>query len=220
MMHEGDTKGDKNRMICLFIYKITIILVLQVLSPVMSMSIATSQQRYLPQLNSPIIIGYASNPTSGKAERAIRDDGIHVIIWSFIHMHISNNEEEGDGNTAVPTIQTSLDLEEIKKIRNNYEHVVHLAAFGGWNGPHPPGQLTGKQWFNIFHQFNIDNGYLFDGIDWDYEGHDDLDADTAKFTLETLDVMVDFSLEAKIHDMIGECMYWMLLCSLEFYVCI
>ena len=191
-------------MICLFIYKITIILVLQVLSPVMSMSIATSQQRYLPQLNSPIIIGYASNPTSGKAERAIRDDGIHVIIWSFIHMHISNNEEEGDGNTAVPTIQTSLDLEEIKKIRNNYEHVVHLAAFGGWNGPHPPGQLTGKQWFNIFHQFNIDNGYLFDGIDWDYEGHDDLDADTATFTLETFDVMVDFSLEAKIHDMIGE----------------
>jgi len=46
-------------------------------------------------------------------------------------------------------------------------------------------------------EFNKSNGFLFDGIDWDYEGHDDLRSPTAKFTLETLNIMADFSVEAK-----------------------
>jgi len=81
----------------------------------------------------------------------------------------------------------------------NSDNFRHLAAFGGWNGPHPPASYRGKDWFNVFHQFNKENGYVFDGIDWDYEGHDNLTSATAKFTLHTLDVMVDFSIEAKKH---------------------
>ena len=57
--------------------------------------------------------------------------------------------------------------------------------------------MTGKRWFEVFDDFNLSHGDPFDGIDWDYEGHDDRSSPTSRFTLETLDVMVDFSVEAK-----------------------
>ena len=57
--------------------------------------------------------------------------------------------------------------------------------------------MTGRLWFDVFDEFNLANGDVFDGIDWDYEGHDDLSSPTSRFTLETLDAMVEFSIEAK-----------------------
>ena len=57
--------------------------------------------------------------------------------------------------------------------------------------------MSGKEWCHVFLNFNQENGYLFDGVDWDYEGHDDVTSPTAQFTLETLDIIVDFSIEAK-----------------------
>jgi hypothetical protein len=155
--------------------------------------------------SSPIIIGYASNPNSGKVERAIQD-GASVIIWSFVHFEIVDTTSSLGGR-----IRTSLDLDAIRKIRNSRnKEVIHLAAFGGWNGPHPPSGLTGSQWVDVFDEFNTieagattndDNderrSQLFDGIDWDYEGHDNINSSTSQFTLETLDIVVDFSIEAK-----------------------
>ena len=63
------------------------------------------------------IIGYSSNAKSGKAERAIKNDGTNVIIWSFMHLH-----DEDDDDTK--KIKTALDLEEIINIRNKYENVM------------------------------------------------------------------------------------------------
>ena len=156
-----------------------------------------SNLRSLPS-TAPLIIGYASNANSGKIDRAIVD-GANIIIWSFIHLHITDDSK--------CTIKTSLDLVEIKRIREKYKHVVHLAAFGGWNGPHPPtfsngSSLSGEKWCEVFMKFNEESGGLFDGIDWDYEGNDNLDAPTAKFTLETLDIMADFTTEAKSQGLI------------------
>jgi len=167
--------------------------------------------------SSPFIIGYAHNVKSGKAEQAIRD-GASVIIWSFVHLDLEivaeNNQiddtqhqqQQEQEKMKMARIRTELDLKEIRTLRAKYKNVVHLAAFGGWNGPHPPSSsswsLTGSQWFEVFAKFNEENGYLFDGIDWDYEGHDDLNAPTAKFTIETLDIMADFSIDAKQHGMI------------------
>ena len=48
-----------------------------------------------------------------------------------------------------------------------------------------------------FATFNRRLGGLFDGIDWDLEGNDDRQAPTARFTIDTLDVMADFSVCAK-----------------------
>eukprot|EP00578_Thalassiosira_sp_NH16_P000238 CAMPEP_0181134958 /NCGR_PEP_ID=MMETSP1071-20121207/32367_1 /TAXON_ID=35127 /ORGANISM="Thalassiosira sp., Strain NH16" /LENGTH=441 /DNA_ID=CAMNT_0023221515 /DNA_START=408 /DNA_END=1733 /DNA_ORIENTATION=- len=186
-------------------------------------------QRRLPparSIDTPIIIGYAHDAKSGRAERAIRD-GANVIVWSFLHMELTEDEHDVVNTTANTSssssrrggeqgtggegrIRTALDLGEIRRIRDGCdESVIHLAAFGGWNGPHPPPTaatgsiaMTGKRWFDVFDEFNEANGYIFDGVDWDYEGHDDLSSPTAQFTLETLDVMADFSVEAKRRGMV------------------
>lgn len=148
----------------------------------------------------PIIIGYAHNVKSGKAERAIRD-GANVVIWSFLHFHSSETDPaEEEDETSPPQkgrIRTDLDLDEIRTLRHKYTHVLHLAAFGGWNGPHPPASFTGQEWCDIFMEFNAAHGYLFDGIDLDYEGHDDRNAPTASFSWTTLDIMADLSTHAK-----------------------
>lgn len=168
---------------------------------------ASSHQRNLrrpppsPLDAAPIIIGYAHDAKSGKAEQAIRDGAV-VIIWSFVHMEIDDDDAAQLQQQQKGKIRTALDLEKIRQIRDKYDTVIHLAAFGGWNGPHPPASMTGKQWFDVFTQFNKSNGYLFDGIDWDYEGHDNLNSPTATFTVDTLDIMADFSVEAKKQGMI------------------
>ena len=144
----------------------------------------------------PIIIGYAHNVESGKAEQAILD-GARVIIWSFLHLEVSSNSEDDSSHQQKGYVRTDLQLNGISNLRNKYTQVVHLAAFGGWNGPHPSPKLNGEEWCEVFMEFNRENGYLFDGIDWDYEGHDDLNSPTAKFTLDTLDIMADFSICAK-----------------------
>lgn len=155
-------------------------------------------------IDRPLIIGYAHNASSGKTERAIQD-GADVIIWSFLHFDLVHE---------LGRIKSDLNFKDIRKIRDEHEHVVHLAAFGGWNGPHPPvftrdsqksgplKSLSGKSWFDVFMKFNKSHGYLFDGVDWDYEGHDDLNLPTAKLTLETLDIMADFSIAAKENGLI------------------
>ncbi|KAL7431169.1 hypothetical protein ACHAXH_001789 [Discostella pseudostelligera] len=171
------------------------------------------QYRQLPSSSTrgdaPIIIGYAHDAKSGKADQAILD-GINVIIWSFVHLDVDGTsvttdqqQQQQQQQKIRGTIRTDLDLESIRTIRNKYDHVVHLAAFGGWNGPHPPPYImSGKEWCQVFLKFNQDHGNIFDGIDWDYEGHDDISSPTSRFTLDTLDIMVDFSVEAKRHGMI------------------
>ncbi len=169
------------------------------------------QYRQLPSSSTrgdaPIIIGYAHDAKSGKADQAILD-GINVIIWSFVHLDVdgtsvTTDQQQQQQQKIRGTIRTDLDLESIRTIRNKYDHVVHLAAFGGWNGPHPPPYImSGKEWCQVFLKFNQDHGNIFDGIDWDYEGHDDISSPTSRFTLDTLDIMVDFSVDAKRHGMI------------------
>jgi hypothetical protein len=131
--------------------------------------------------NRPIIIGYAHNVKSGKAEQAIRD-GANVIIWSFLHLDIDRSS--GD-NEQKGFIRTDLDLTDIRILRNKHEYrnVVHLAAFGGWNGPHPPHELNGDEWCDVFMDFNRHHGYLFDGVDWDYEGHGECSLDVLRISI-------------------------------------
>ena len=155
-------------------------------------------RRAVDDVRRPIVIGYAHDPASGKAERAIHD-GADVVIWSFLHFDLApaggRGEDGGGGGRG--RIRTDLDLSEIRRLRDRYEKVVFLAAFGGWNGPHPPNELTGKEWCDVFVEYNEGLDGIFDGIDFDWEGNDDLSSATARFTLKTLDIMADLAVEAK-----------------------
>ena len=139
-----------------------------------------------PMKQEPLVIGYSHNPD--KVLEAI-GHGVNVICWSFLHLGVDGQDPPN------PIISTDLDLSAIKAVRDaaGKDHVLHMAAIGGWNGPHPPPGFSGAQWAQIFANFNEQNGFVFDGLDWDLEGHDDRAAPTSAFTLDTLDVMADMS---------------------------
>ena len=148
----------------------------------------------------PLIIGYSHDPLSGKVEQAILD-GVDVVIWSFLHFEMQPSSDDASRKKA-GGIRTDLDLGGIRRLQQKHVHVVHLAAFGGWNGPHPPAELDGRAWCRVFLEYNAAHGHVFDGVDWDFEGHDDVQSPTSKFTMATLDIMADFSVEAKKHGLI------------------
>jgi chitinase len=157
--------------------------------------------RPLPSLATPLIIGYAHD--TAKVEQAIQD-GVNVVCWSFVDMietfERMHNSSTPDEIQQKPTasFQTNLNIQSIQVIRESYPSVIHLAAIGGWNGPHPLGITSGVEWCRLFVQFNQQHNFVFDGIDWDLEGHDDIhNSPTSQFTIAVLNVMADFSLEAK-----------------------
>mmetsp|Transcript_1067 Transcript_1067/g.2307 ORF Transcript_1067/g.2307 Transcript_1067/m.2307 type:complete len:435 (-) Transcript_1067:84-1388(-) len=134
-----------------------------------------------------LVVGYSHNPSGGKVLDAI-NSGVNAVCWAFLHLDV-------DESSGEPMIRTDLDLAAIGTVRNEpgHESVVHMAAIGGWNAPHPPPGFSGERWAETFVEFNQRNGYIFDGIDWDLEGNDDREAPTSSFTIETLDVMADMS---------------------------
>ena len=104
-------------------------------------------RRHLPSpLKARIILGYAHDAKSEKAERAIHDGA--SVICHLLHLEQLQNEDADGADDGAASqflrdkLRTELDLEEIKSIRNKHDHVMHLAAIGGWNGPHPPNILT------------------------------------------------------------------------------
>mmetsp|Transcript_14470 Transcript_14470/g.24114 ORF Transcript_14470/g.24114 Transcript_14470/m.24114 type:complete len:408 (-) Transcript_14470:148-1371(-) len=140
-----------------------------------------------PVKQQPLVIGYSHNPKGDKVLQAI-GHGVSVVCWSFLHLDVDDQDPPN------PIIRTDLDLSAIKAVRDAAgKDVLHMAAIGGWNGPHPPPGFSGAQWAQTFVDFNKQNGYIFDGLDWDLEGHDDRTAPTSAFTLDTLDVMADMS---------------------------
>lgn len=147
-----------------------------------------------------VIVGYASR-CDGSVIRAVQH-GVNVVIWSFLHVPPATVASQVSSTRKLqqirPMIETSLDLEciqqEIQSSRQFNDNVVHLVGFGGWNGAHfdemYPSQMIYDSWKRAY-------GNVFDGIDWDFEGNDDLQSPYNYFTLDCLDKMGQISQLAK-----------------------
>lgn len=133
-----------------------------------------------------LTIGYATSRSldEDKVVAAVRG-GVNVVIFAFAHL--------ADGSVN-PTFDVG--AARAAKARCGSE-AAFLVAFGGWNGPHPETSLDGDAWFAVFQRWNAANGDVFDGIDWDLEGHDDARAPTAELSPATVDSVVAFSRAAK-----------------------
>lgn len=140
-----------------------------------------------------LIIGYATS-------RALREDsvvpaclaGVNVVIWSFAHMEV--DDESGN-----PTIRETFNLEDIAATKRRIGalglDVCHLVAFGGWNGPHPSTRFKGSMWWDTFRAWN--DNELFDGVDWDLEGHDNPEAPTCILSAEVEEIVLTFTTLAR-----------------------
>ena len=115
----------------------------------------------------------------------------------------SENVGEDSSEHAISPVATikwnSLDLDCIKETierldRDGYDDTIHLVSFGGWNGPHLDAKLSATEWFQVWQE---SAGNVFHGIDWDLEGHDDLQSPTNIFTIQCLEKMGCISRLAK-----------------------
>jgi chitinase len=99
-------------------------------------------------------------------------------------------------------VVTDLDLPAIRDLidelsQSGFDDVVHLASFGGWNGPHLDPNLSADESYSVWRRHV---GGFFHGIDWDLEGNDHLESVNNYFTLECLDKMGEISRMAKEDD--------------------
>jgi len=172
-----------------------------------------------------ILVAYTSNGCHNlehmeKVTEAVKN-GVNVLIWVFIAFETLEGQVEEIGNKRNSNVMKPHDSTECNRrrlgikcnldVKNyilyrkrlqamGYDHVAHLVAFGGWNGPHLPAGYSAEELYEAFQAYNLqdqDIPRLFDGIDWDLEGHDDLKSPTNVFTMECLDQMGQFSALAK-----------------------
>ena len=125
------------------------------------------------------------------------------------HQLISSNRFLAEGSTAelqqqtsslsssFASVKTGLDFQKIKQLieeldSDGYSHVLHLASFGGWNGPHLDPTLDAKQWYYSGWKSSIASK-IFHGIDWDLEGNDNLASPNNVFSMDCLEKMGEIS---------------------------
>lgn len=150
------------------------------------------ESKILPRKSLPdkVLVAYATE-CNDLVIKAVHD-GVNVVIWSF--MEIQKDIEDN-----VIVTGNSLDFECIRKMiksldNEGYQEVVHLVSFGGWNGPHLEPKLSVVEWYETWKD---SVGDIFHGIDWDLEGHDNLDSPTNVFSINCLEKMGCISEMAK-----------------------
>lgn len=200
--------------------KLSLFLILGTL--IASSSISVNQNNITPDktktwirrpLPERILVGYTTNKCEdlndmGTVSTAVKD-GVNVVIWCFLSW--KNAPSSSIGHEVISKIKSELNVDNFIQYKKQlidlgYNDVVHLAAFGGWNAPHLPSGYSAEQLFDEFQSFNSQQGQLedplFDGIDWDLEGHDNIQSPNNEFSKECLDQMGEFSKLAKVNGLI------------------
>ena len=148
-----------------------------------------------------LLVGYTYNHCEDldnmqKVTNAV-NNGVNVVIWmsnSFVSYKDKNVQ-------MYSKIQIDNYIMYKKQLRDMGHDVFHHIAFGGWNSPHLPSGFTSTELYDCFRLYNMQHDTLdeplFDGIDWDLEGHDDIQSPNNEFTLECLIQMGEFSQLAK-----------------------
>lgn len=162
----------------------------------------------IAKLPEKLIVAYTHNKCEtlkemDKVTRAVQE-GVNVLIWVFIRFDITEDKvtENNDKLKGVKVIigQDVNNFRQYKQklVSMGFGNIKHLTAFGGWNGNHLPAGFSAENLYEAFQEFNLqffseDNTPLFDGINWDLEGHNNLQSPTNVFSKECLDQMVDFT---------------------------
>jgi len=144
-----------------------------------------------------VIVGYAKTCSDNVIE-SVRN-GINVLIWYFIHFEAKSDHD----NNLYPVVMgnpTGENLEVINACIHKldglgYDDIVHLVSFGGWNGRHLDTRFTAVELYESWKSW--DGGSVFHGIDWDLEGHDNLNSPRNVFSIECLERMGEMSELAK-----------------------
>lgn len=167
-----------------------------------------SVRRALP---SKVLIGYTAGRDYATVRNAIVRDGVNVVIWSFIEIIVPESVTTTTTTTTSTrgdegVLKTNLEMKQIQQLiieldMSGYSHVVHLASFGGWDGPHlqPLSPISAREysnsWMSAWRSSIVST--IFHGIDWDFEGNDDVASPLNYFHQTELDSMGHISQQMK-----------------------
>lgn len=149
------------------------------------------------QLPAKVLVGYASQNHTNVIDAVIQD-GVNVVIWAFIEIRpddliLSTHRHRSMQSSA--SIVTNLDLtavnSTIHQLNDAGYPIPHLVSLGGWNGRHLDARISSLLWMETWHSSGLSN--IFDGIDWDFEGSDDLESEKNVFDLDCLEKMGEIS---------------------------
>mmetsp|Transcript_12864 Transcript_12864/g.19535 ORF Transcript_12864/g.19535 Transcript_12864/m.19535 type:complete len:422 (+) Transcript_12864:18-1283(+) len=188
------------------LYVMRTFLLLLLLQSLLLLPLPTHSMSKVPKtLPKNLIVGYTTSKADTlasleKVTEAIQN-GVNVVIWSFIHLTTTTTTTKTT-KTTKPVIQggpnlTNLETYIQKLHQMGYEDTIHLAAFGGWNGPHLDTTFSPEDMYQAWVEYNTNNK-VFDGFDWDLEGQDDVNGPNNVFTLEVLQAMGEMSRLAKL----------------------
>jgi len=175
---------------------LTTLLLLQHIIAITAISLISAPSK-IRELPDQVLIGYTSGHNYTKVKQSIVNDGVNVVIWSFIDIVATPTSPN---NTTVSShngnIRTNLDLQTIASFINQldidgYSNIIHLTSFGGWNGPHLDTTLSAHEWYTIWQYSNASK--IFHGIDFDLEGSDNLTSTNNVFTVDCLNLMGSIS---------------------------
>lgn len=161
-----------------------------------------SVERINAKLPEKLIVGYANwNQCDESIVKAV-EEGVNVVIWFAINLGIDDI-----GNPAITNgPDWNCVAEKVSRIRTlpDCDNTIHLISIGGWNAPHPDLSNSVEFVYNNWNKWNREtivrtehNFQGFDGIDWDIEGHDDIQNSNNHFSVACLDFMGRFSQLAK-----------------------
>lgn len=149
-----------------------------------------------PQLPTNVMAGYTLGASPDQISLAV-EKGMNVLFWSF--MQLNNNQ-------VVPGFTTEYVSSVVQSLPSGTD-VLHFVSIGGWNFPHNisgtcgNAACSGAEYAKSFRAYNEElkanvPGFAgFAGIDWDYEGMDDLAHPSNEFSLEVYELMLNMTQE-------------------------
>ena len=150
----------------------------------------------------PVIAGYTNQASVATLLKAV-DNGVNVLIWSFIEL---------TGNVISDPVQGCINYKDLAgvhaglRVRN--KTVTHLVSIGGWGAPHPDTSCSGAEWWALWLKWNDaltasvnrlggENSGGMDGVDLDAEGADDKSSPSNHYPPELIHLCGTFAAAAK-----------------------
>ncbi len=150
-----------------------------------------------------------------KVTKAV-EQGVNVLIWSWNFDLGGEKRVRRESSSESLSLGLNIDNYKLYKqylISMGYDSskLKHLVKIGGWNSRDRfPSGYSGSQLYDAFRKVNVQNksdggeydheyefDLLWDGINFDYEGYDQINHPNNEYTKEFLDQMGDFSSDAK-----------------------
>lgn len=135
-----------------------------------------------------LLVGYGSWGECDSKMTSAASDGVNVLIWFALNLVASS-----DGLS--PAFVGGPDLSCVAAAKADLAargvETTHLVSIGGWDAPHLVTDFSAEEVYEAWLAYNVDG--LFDGLDWDLEGNDDVQSANNVFTVPCLELMGDFS---------------------------